>query len=54
MIPDKYSVLVSPNESGKSSFAFAFQWLNRLRMKLNADNAYIGNVENKPRFEFTD
>lgn len=35
MIPNKPSLLVAPNGSGKSSFAFAFQWLNRIRMKLN-------------------
>lgn len=48
MIPNKPSVLVAPNGSGKSSFAFAFQWLNRVRMKLDADDAYMGNVSNKP------
>lgn len=48
MIPNKPSVLVAPNGSGKSSFAFAFQWLNRLRMKLNKDDAYMGNENNKP------
>lgn len=48
MIPNKPSLLVAPNGSGKSSFAFAFQWLNRQRMKLNADDAYMGDVENKP------
>lgn len=48
MIPNKPSLLVAPNGSGKSSFAFAFQWLNRLRMKLDEDDAYQGNVNNKP------
>lgn len=48
MIPNKPSLLVAPNGSGKSSFAFAFQWLNRLRMKLSADDAYMGDVNNKP------
>lgn len=48
MIPNKPSLLVAPNGSGKSSFAFAFQWLNRQRMKLGADDAYMGDVENKP------
>lgn len=48
MIPNKPSVLVAPNGSGKSSFAFAFQWLNRLRMKLNKDDAYMGDENNKP------
>lgn len=48
MIPNKPSVLVAPNGSGKSSFAFAFQWLNHLRMKLNKEDAYMGNENNKP------
>lgn len=48
MIPNKPSVIVAPNGSGKSSFAFAFQWLNRLRMKLNKDDAYMGDENNKP------
>lgn len=48
MIPNKPSLLVAPNGSGKSSFAFAFQWLNRLRLKLDTDDAFEGNVANKP------
>lgn len=48
MIPNKPSILVAPNGSGKSSFAFAFQWLNRLRIKLNEDDAYQNNPHNKP------
>ena len=48
MIPNKPSILVAPNGSGKSSFAFAFQWLNRKRMKLNKDDAYMGDENNKP------
>lgn len=48
MIPNKPSILVAPNGSGKSSFAYAFQWLNRLRLKLNADDAYNNNPANKP------
>ncbi len=48
MIPNKPSILVAPNGSGKTSFALAFQWLNRLRMKLDADDAYMGNKTNKP------
>ena len=53
MIPNKASILVAPNGSGKSSFAFAFQWLNRQRLKLNEDDAYEGNVENKPELIIT-
>lgn len=48
MIPNKPSLLVAPNGSGKSSFAFAFQWLNRVRMKLNKDDAFLGDENNKP------
>ena len=44
MIPNKPSLLVAPNGSGKSSFAFAFQWLNRQRMKLDEDDAYQGHL----------
>lgn len=51
MIPNKPSVLVAPNGSGKSSFAFAFQWLNRQRMKLNEDDAYMGDTNNKPSMQ---
>lgn len=51
MIPNKPSILVAPNGSGKSSFAFAFQWLNRLRMKMNQDDAYQGDVNNKPSID---
>lgn len=53
MIPNKASILVAPNGSGKSSFAFAFQWLNRQRLKLNEDDAYDGNVDNKPELIIT-
>lgn len=49
MLPNKPSLLIAPNGSGKSSFAFAFQWLNRLRLKLDADNAFNGDVNNKPK-----
>ena len=48
MIPNKPSILVAPNGAGKSSFAFAFQWLNRLRIKLNEEDAYNNDVNNKP------
>lgn len=48
MLPNKPSLLIAPNGSGKSSFAFAFQWLNRLRLKLDPDNAFKGDVNNKP------
>ena len=53
MIPNKPSILVAPNGSGKSSFAFAFQWLNRLRLKLEKDDAYDGDVNNKPQLIIT-
>ena len=48
MMPNKPSILVAPNGTGKSSFAFAFQWLNRLRIKLNEEDAYNNDVNNKP------
>lgn len=53
MIPNKPSILVAPNGSGKSSFAFAFQWLNRMRLKLNEDDAFDNNVNNKPELIIT-
>ncbi len=53
MIPNKPSILVAPNGSGKSSFAFAFQWLNRMRLKLDEDDAYDNNVKNKPELIIT-
>lgn len=48
MIPNKPSLLVAPNGSGKSSFACAFNWLNRQRIKLDPEDAYQGEVANKP------
>lgn len=53
MIPNKPSILVAPNGSGKSSFAFAFQWLNRLRMKLDESDAYGNDINNKPQLVIT-
>ena len=38
--------MVTPNGSGKSSFALAFQWLNQRRIKLNKDDAYNGDETN--------
>lgn len=49
MIPNKPSILVAPNGSGKTSFAFAFQWLNRDRIKLSVEDAYNNEVTNLPR-----
>ncbi|MCQ2214854.1 MAG: ATP-binding protein [Bacteroidales bacterium] len=45
MIPNKPSVLVAPNGSGKSSFALAFERLNKNRIKLE-DGDYYQNIEN--------
>lgn len=53
MIPNKPSILVAPNGSGKSSFAFAFQWLNQARLKLDPDNAYDNDINNKPELAIT-
>lgn len=48
MIPNKPSVLVAPNGTGKSSLALAFERLNKNRINLN-DGDYYQNVEiNKP------
>jgi hypothetical protein len=49
MIPNKPSILVAPNGSGKSSFAMAFQWLNRQKMKLaNEEDAFNNDTNNLP------
>ena len=48
MIPNKPSVLVAPNGTGKSSLALAFERLNKTRINLK-DGDYYQNVEiNKP------
>jgi len=50
MIPNKPSILVAPNGSGKSSFAIAFQWLNKMKMKLvNEDDAFNDDPTNLPK-----
>lgn len=52
MIPNKPSILVAPNGSGKSSFAFAFQWLGKLKMKLmNEEDAFNDDPNNIPEME---
>ena len=43
MIPNKPSLLVAPNGSGKSSFTIAFQSLIRGRINVDKDNIYSGN-----------
>ena len=49
MIPNKPSILVAPNGSGKSSFAMAFQWLNRVKIKLmSEENAFNNDPNNMP------
>lgn len=53
MIPNKPSLLVAPNGSGKSSFAFAFQWLNRQHIKMDPNDAYLNDVRNKPEIKVT-
>ena len=53
MIPNKPSILVAPNGSGKSKFAFAFQRLNRFKLKLEKDDAYDDDVNNKPQLIIT-
>ena len=49
MIPNKPSILVAPNGSGKSSFALAFQRLNGQYMKLNKYDAYKNDINNRPK-----
>lgn len=53
MYPNKPSLMVAPNGSGKSSFALAFQWLNQRRIKLNKDDAYNGDETNSPELIIT-
>lgn len=49
MMPNKPSILVAPNGSGKSSFAMAFQWLNRQKMKLaSEEDAFNDDRNNLP------
>lgn len=48
MIPNKPSLLVAPNGSGKSSFAIAFQSLVKGKIKLNKENIYKRNKNLKP------
>lgn len=43
MIPNKPSLLVAPNGSGKSSLAIAFQSLSRGKLIVNKDNIHSGN-----------
>lgn len=45
MIPNKPSLLVAPNGSGKSSFAIAFQSLIRGRVNINEDNIFSRNTK---------
>jgi len=48
MIPNKPSLLVAPNGSGKSSFALAFLCMNTRRMKLNESDLYNEDKNNSP------
>lgn len=51
MIPNKPSLLVAPNGSGKSSFAIAFQSLIRGKIKLEKENFYLTNDRLLPEIE---
>ena len=51
MIPNKPSILIAPNGSGKSSFALAFKSLNQNRINLPKDEAYQGDVFQPPELE---
>lgn len=48
MIPNKPSLLVAPNGSGKSSFAIAFQSLTRGKIVLGKENFHNGDENLKP------
>lgn len=48
MIPNKPSLLVAPNGSGKSSFALAFQSLGRGKISLNKEDVYNRDEALKP------
>ncbi|MDM1508337.1 hypothetical protein HX082_02875 [Myroides odoratimimus] len=49
--PNKPSILVAPNGFGKSSFATAFNSLNKRRIKLNEDNFHTNSVALKPKLK---
>ena len=49
MIPNKPSLLVAPNGSGKSSFAIAFQSLKKGKMIVASDNHYQLDKNLKPK-----
>ena len=51
MIPNKPSILVAPNGSGKSSFALAFKSLNQKRIVLPKDEVFEGDVSLSPEIE---
>ena len=48
MIPNKPSLLVAPNGSGKSSFAIAFQSLIRGKIELSKENLHNGDENLRP------
>lgn len=48
MIPNKPSILVAPNGSGKTSFATAFRWLNMRRIKASKEDYYNNDENNIP------
>lgn len=48
MIPNKPSLLVAPNGSGKSSFAIAFQSLIRGKIKIDTENLYLRDQNRMP------
>lgn len=49
MIPNKPSLLVAPNGSGKSSFAIAFQSLMKGKLELSKENFHNGDENLKPK-----
>lgn len=51
MIPNKPSILVAPNGSGKSSFALAFKSLKHSRIELPKEDVHEGNSSLLPEIE---
>lgn len=48
MLPNKPSILVAPNGTGKTSFAIAFQSLTKKRLNVAEENVYQNIAGNKP------
>ncbi|GGE97952.1 ATP-binding protein [Sphingomonas prati] len=53
ILPNKPTLIVAPNGTGKTSLARAFGSLQSTRIALNKDDYYQGNDQNSPRLELT-